>query len=445
MSRLSISDGCMSLPPQARKREMPYGVCCILMGAKVHSNYRGKKGAVAVEAPDGWFVEMAESDYQIAAKIARDIEQTINIGRISSAQQMLALHRIATSKLEAIGDERENLKGIAMLKYRSGSGYWRMVLPAKYMDKTDIYVDIAAGSTRFDYLLEYHTILVQRMHDWESYYMLKKLKDAGKRIIYDIDDDLFDIPDDNPASKIIGRDDMMAAAECMKLADEVTTTTDVLQQRLSGLINGKKPIVIPNALDPDDKWTPTPMTGSPDEWKRIFWQGSASHAEDWMECVEAVDRIMQETKDVRLVLLGFLPPIIAQYHSKPYWKGRVEYLGFNDPETYFELVHHIRADVGIAPLRSLSFNFAKSCCKFVEFSVIGMPTVASGIAPYSPVISDNENGFLAYDTDSWYNAIMLCLRNNKKRLDVVAQARKKVCEDFNIKKTAELWKKVLVP
>lgn len=445
MNNLNICDGLAVLPPNARKQKIPYGVCYILMGARIHESHRGKKGVIAFEMPDGRFIEMADTDYQVAKSLAKEIEHSANIGKMVSVQQALALHELAASKLEKMGDSRAGLKGVAMLKDKGGSGYWRMSLPAKYMDKTDIYIDITADSVKFDYLLEYNTILVQRLHDWESYYMLKRLKDAGKRIIYDIDDDLFDIPDDNPVSKIIGRDEMVAAVACMKLADEVTTTTDVLQQRLMGLIDGRTPIVIPNALDPYDNWTPTPVTGSPDEWKRIFWQGGATHAEDWMECAEAVDMVMQEKKDVRLVIMGFLPPIVSQYLKKPYWKGRVEYLGFNDPETYFEIVHHIRADVGIAPLRSVNFNFGKSPIKFLEYSVIGMPTVASGIPPYAPVIEDDEDGFLAYDKEVWFNSIMTCLSDNKKRLDVVEKARKKIRDDFDVKKTAELWKKVLVP
>ena len=334
---------------------------------------------------------------------------------------------------------------VAMLKDKGGAGYWRMVLPARAIAGEGVHIDVTSADVKFDYLLEYDTIMVQRLSDWESYYVLEKLKKAGKHIVYDIDDDIFSLTPDNPAFHVIGRDNQQAAAACMKLADKVTTTTDVLANRLRQIVDDISPEVIPNAMDTRDGWLPTEETGSPDEWKRIFWQGSAPHEQDWGVCIEAVDRIMGKHKNVRLVLLGYLPQCVIARIEQPHWKGRVEHIGFNDPETYFDIIHHVRADVAVAPLQPQTFNEAKSPIKWLEATLIGIPVVASAMEPYASVIEDGEDGRLVPpDTDAWYRALeemLLCPA--KERRDMVRVARRRASSDFDIRNISGAWTDIL--
>jgi len=231
----------------------------------------------------------------------------------------------------------------------------------------------------------------------------------------------------------------------MRMADCVTTTTEVLAKRLAQVMdNGVMPVVIPNALDTDDRWLPTDQTGSPDGHKRIFWQGSATHGEDWEVCIEAVDEIMKKHEDARLVILGFLPPVVQERVKWPQYKGRIEFVGFSTAESYFEMIHHVRAEVGIAPLRSTSFNECKSPIKFLEYSVIGMPTVASHGHPYQDVIEDGVNGRLvSEDPEAWFKAIDSYLSDDKLRERTVEAARTTVKGRFDVKRVVETWKDVL--
>jgi glycosyltransferase involved in cell wall biosynthesis len=300
---------------------------------------------------------------------------------------------------------------------------------------------------KFDYLLEYDTIYVQRLHDWESFYVLEKLKKAGRRIVYDMDDDIFSLTPDNPAFHVISRDNQQAAVACMKLADVVTTTTAVLQHRLAQVLDGEWPEIIPNALDVDDGWLDTDKTGSPDGLKRIFWQGSATHAEDWEVCIGAVDRIMQEYQNVHLVLLGYLPPVVIErLQSQQHWKGKVEHLGFNDVETYFQIIRHVRADVGIAPLSPKPFNEGKSPIRWLEMTCIGMPVVASNMEPYSSVIRHGGSGWLVNpNVDEWYSRLKTCLDNPSESKGVIEEARKDARECYDIKEIVKCWQEVLLP
>jgi len=438
---MNISDNVPVLPPKASRLELPYVATRLFLGAKIHKNFKGHKDVVAVES-EGRFSSLSLQDFDLVNRILDRVKKEVDVGKMVSVEKVLWIHRLAVGALESMTRDVKG-RGIVMLKDMAGSGYWRMVLPAKHMDKTGLFVDVSAAVVNFDYLLEYDTVFVQRVHDWDSFYTLEKLKNAGKRIVYDIDDEIFSIPWDNPASRIIGKDEQTAALACMKLADCLTTTTPILQDRLIQLVGGH-PVIVPNALDPDDGWLPTEKTGSPDEWKRIFWQGSSTHAADWMECIEAVDIVMKKRDDVRVVILGFLPPVVQEKLKEPHWKGRVEFSGFNAPETYFEIVKRVRAEVGIAPLQTSYFNAGKSEIKWLEYSLVGIPTVASYAHPYMDVIGEGE-GIVCATTDEWVGAIEICLDDKKRRIEMVMAARKKAREQYNIKETSKVWRSILAP
>lgn len=440
---MNLCEGCAVMSPEVRKREIPLLVTTLLMGPIVHESYKGRKDTVATEI-DGELRVYAKCDFDVARRIAEGIEGKIRLPKMVSLKQCLEVTRQASLELANIGDNRDGRKGIVMLKDRTGSGYWRMVFPAKYMNKEGIFVDVTAAGVDFNSLLEYHTVYVQRIHDWESYYLLERLKKAGKRIIYDIDDDIFNIGRDNPASMSIGRDEQMAAVACMKLADEVIVSTVPLQTVIRNATEGVEAVVIPNAVDSDDNWIQTPLTGSQDDFKRMFWQGSDTHGEDWMECVDAVDAVLSERQDVRLVVLGFMPPVLWKYTQRPAWKGKVEFLEFKDPETYFQIMKFVRAEVGLAPLKNTVFNQSKSELKFLEYTAMGIPTVASDVKPYE-VIEHGKTGFIATSPQEWYEAIMTCLDDKAKRFPIINEARKMVCEDYNIKEMAKVWREVLIP
>ena len=445
MSRVNLCEGTWIMPPEMRKRELPFVAAWLALGALVIKNYNGCSDTVAISInSDKENIVLSSQDFDIALEISKSITQDLGSRRMVSGADVMLLCRRASREME----KRESpigKKSVVMLKDKSGSGFWRMVFPAKHIDDDGIFIDITAVGMSYEALKEYDTIMVQRLCDWESFYMLERLKKAGKRIVYDLDDNLFNLDRSNPSAGLIGRDEQIAAVNCMKLADAVTVSTPSLAEVIKTVTNGLQATIIPNAVDMSDGWIPTPFTGSPDGIKRIFWQGGNSHAVDWTECIDAVDAILGERKDVHLVILGFLPPTVHVMLQKGSWKGKIEFLEFSSAETYFEMMKHIRAEVGIAPLKDTPFNESKSCLKFLEYSATGMPTVASNVRPYAEVIEHGKNGFLVKDSQEWFDAITKCLDDKRLRFSVTEAARTKVRAEFDIKTIAKDWKKILIP
>lgn len=440
-----VCEGCALMPPKMYGRKIPFVAVWLALGASVVTDWKGRSDTVAVMVNhDRDEIELSTDEYEVALSIAKKLDRLMGRERVVSLHEMMWLCYQASEELDRMGSSRSGLKGIAMLKDRSGAGYWRMVFPARHMDKSGIYVDVTAAGAEYEKMVEYDTVMVQRIHDWESFHMLRRLKDEGKRIVYDIDDDIFNIDRENPASKLIGRDEQLAAVACMRIADEITVSTKTLAGVVRDVTEGREAVVVPNAIDMSDGWVPTPFAGSPDGIKRIFWQGGDTHGKDWMECADAVDAVMGERQDVRVVILGFLPPVVVSMLSRDSWKDRVEFLEFRSPETYFEMMKHVRAEVGLAPLKDSKFNRSKSCLKFLEYSAMGMPTVASDVGPYSEVVENGVDGFLVRDAQGWFEAITACLDGKRERLAMLEKARRKVLDGFDIRKVASEWKRVLV-
>lgn len=434
-----ISENVAPMPDEKAMRVIPDVAAALTLGAQTTENYKDGDGVLIELADYNW--HLSPQDFRIASETADEIEsnEMFTTGTMPNAMDILWLRGHADMILRNRFEKTEH--SVAMLKDTGSSGWWRMVLPARYMNKEGWRLDCTAAPVDFDALMEYDTIFVQHFHDWESYYTLKRLHKAGKRIVYDIDDDIFNITPDNPAYQKISRDDQLAAARCMELADVLTVATPELSNRISNVVEDVEPVVIPNAWDIDDNWLPTPNTGSPDGYRRIFWSGGASHDADWNECFEAVQNIMNEKKDVRLTLMGHIPKCLeSRIGEEPFTRDRIEHLGFRHPETYYEMLHYVRAEVGLAPVRATTFNACKTPIKFLEYSCAGFPTVATNWKPYAEVIDNGQNGSLVMK--NWEDAIRNYLDNNEERLRTVKQARKD-CADFDIKQVAKSWEEVL--
>jgi len=439
-------------PLEQKRKELPFVILKLITGARVAANFESNSEVVSLTWNDEVTL-LNIVDFKICQQIASEIwkeqvEAKVLLPSLQSLQTSMFLLKCIIEKVnDHIDNKHGNKKKIIMIRDNSGCGYWRMSIPNKYMDLSKYVVDVSQMSVVYDWLLEYDTIVVQRLYDWAQYYVLERLKKVGKKIVYDIDDDIFNIPAHNLASKAYGIDALTSAKNIMKIADVITTTTEILKQRL-GFEN--KTVVIPNSIDLDDGYVKmtgvdaidTTFTGIGDGFKRIFWQGSPTHEVDWYECVEAIHHVLTTRDNVRLVILGYMPKIlekmVASVPEKELNK-RIEFQPFVSTESYIELCKKTRAEVSIAPLEETVFNSGKSCIKWVEAASMCSPMVASNVSPYKEVIEHGVNGFLVKGKEQWVECIEKLLDDSKLRLQIVKNARKTINETYDIKKNVNQW------
>lgn len=99
---------------------------------------------------------------------------------------------------------------------------------------------------------------------------------------------------------------------------------------------------------------------------------------------------------------------------------------------YRKFMEEQKFDVGIAPLEDNSFAKCKYFNKYLEYTVSGVVGIYSNVEPYTYVVTDCENGFLADNTDaSWEEKLSCAIENSGLRIECAKKAQKHVRENFD--------------
>jgi glycosyltransferase involved in cell wall biosynthesis len=81
------------------------------------------------------------------------------------------------------------------------------------------------------------------------------------------------------------------------------------------------------------------------------------------------------------------------------------------------------ADISLAPLEAANaFTEAKSCLKYLEAALLGVPTIASSRSDFRRAIDDGVNGRLADDPATWREALESLVESPHTRTRIGAAA-----------------------
>jgi glycosyltransferase involved in cell wall biosynthesis len=118
----------------------------------------------------------------------------------------------------------------------------------------------------------------------------------------------------------------------------------------------------------------------------------------------------------------------------------MEYQSWISHDVYPWKLTILNLDIGLCPVMDNPFNRTKSAIKWMEYSMIGMATVASDIPPYSPVISNEQTAMLCKENhDSWFDAIEKLVIDKQFRNKMAKTAFSEVILEHNIDSKARLW------
>jgi O-antigen biosynthesis protein len=248
----------------------------------------------------------------------------------------------------------------------------------------------------------------------------------GKRVLFDIDDLVFDSQAidliistaGQPASDevlnywhgVVGR-----MAQALNLCDGVITTQAYLANRIK--LFSKLPVkTIPNFANEAQLAVSTSlyqrklMTGSTqrERIKLGYFSGSSSHNGDLSLISHALERVMAADARIDLVLVGHVDveqAFGARFggYLKGHLADRVTVHPFVDFLTLQELIAD--ADFNLVPLQVNEFTHCKSELKFVDAAIVGTLTIASPVFAYAEAIRHGDNGYLA--EDGQWEAVLL--------------------------------------
>ncbi len=171
---------------------------------------------------------------------------------------------------------------------------------------------------------------------------------------------------------------------------------------------------------------------------RIFYgSGTKAHNEDFNDIVgPALLDILQTHNNVKLVVVGY---INLDYRFKTLM-DRVDCIPFvQNTDQYSAILS--TCDINISVLRAGLMTDCKSEIKWLEASVLGIPSIVSRTAVFSRIITDGVDGMLAADHHQWMVAFDKLLKDVVTRQKVGEAARVKALKDYGSSKIGlDLWK-----
>lgn len=285
------------------------------------------------------------------------------------------------------------------------------------------------------------------------FYTAKKL---GKKVIIDLDDNFWDVPKSNLLYNTYkpGAKDRAFLSSVLFFADALTTTSEPLRDRIikhfkdvDGTI--KKVYLLPNMNDRTD-WEVPKCVPSKDKFI-IGYQGSNSHQDDLVMVLPSIVKIMEKYPHVELQLMGAIEKSRLDIYFEKMSKNIIDRISLvGATESYDEFPDWLskqKWNVGIAPLVDTAFTRCKSPIKFFEYTMVGLPVIASRVYPYfmdndgKALITDQETGLLVKQNE-WFAALEDLILHPEKCKELSENAFKHVMKtwqykDGNMTKTIE--------
>lgn len=332
--------------------------------------------------------------------------------------------------------------------YQSGIWFHRNEMPCTALGKRGHAVkQVAMGNEVPEQFMEWpDTVIFGRTYatQHDPIKVMRDYKRRGKRVLYDLDDDIWEVAKDNPSALVSNALKDQYEGMIME-ADACITPSLALAKKFKKYFK-KQIFICPNGVDPT-VYQERPHQN--EETLKIGYMGAASHWKD-LQLIGEVIAELNKKHDFLFTVYGLTgEPMEAamytyqkelQYNFQPeknaYMKSALDFytqlqhtrfwhIPFMPPELHPKTLSMCDLDIGIAPLEDTEFNHGKSCIKYYEYASVGTVTLASDVEPYSL-----EVNYRAKNTfKDWYNKLEKLIVDKEFRLKTLEQQKKWVKEN----------------
>jgi O-antigen biosynthesis protein len=162
-----------------------------------------------------------------------------------------------------------------------------------------------------------------------------------------------------------------------------------------------------------------------------YLSGSPGHDRAFGQAADAVLELLETHAHVRFLAVGFLD--LDRRFDR--FESRVMKIPKQPLHALAKLI--ARIDINLAPLeRENAFNECKSCVKYLEAGLVGVPTIASALPDFARVIDHGRNGMLADTPSEWHDALRELVDSPERRRAMGALAYEDVRENHTTKARA---------
>ena len=246
------------------------------------------------------------------------------------------------------------------------------------------------------------TVILGRFDSWYEVQLARRLRRAGKTLLYILDDDLLSVPPEASSARHYNREETRRhIRNAIEMSDAILSPSRLLLQKYAA--GGRKGVLLEEpAIDP------IPFrTHEPGRIVKIGFAGSIDRTAD-VEAIlwEALLRIRETYGErVRFEFFGAEPSFAGALGART--------IAYQDSyDAYRAALNGLEWDIGLAPMPQTAFHACKHYNKFVEYAASGIVGVYSDNAPYRDIkerlglTSREEIGVFCENTpDAWYEAL----------------------------------------
>lgn len=317
---------------------------------------------------------------------------------------------------------------------RGGSGFYRMQLPSKMLEK--LGVEVNETSYYVPSYVKNATVVGQRIaNPAPSERWLEICERPDTTTVYDIDDDYFAVdPLSSTAHQFFNQSSVQNRIIAnARAADYITTCSHTLTRVMQEKCPGSKVVTIPNGL-------PIKMLN----WSRpendrvvIGWVGTG---QTWFELepiAHHLNKFLRANPEVQLHTIGVQPEVLIRIGLDTTLGDQVKVTG--PISDIWEYLGTIDFDVWIAPYRGTTFNRGKFATKALESMFLGIPLVASNIDGYRATVTHGQTGFLVRQPDHEWGRYMRMLTTDKDLRTQMGRVARRRAKYYTTESLSQHW------
>lgn len=323
-----------------------------------------------------------------------------------------------------------------------GCGYYRMFLPSVSLCRQGVPAHLIT-TDRIQLYNIADVLVVQRPADSSMEPLIKEAKDRGMKIVYELDDNIWELPKWNLAYPFWTPMRKEITTRILKMCDRAVTTTEHLADRMRTY--NEDVMVVPNAVF-DRHYLELPGNFKYNVEIMIAWIGSSFHQKDTEVFNDLIPIVLDKYNNVGFLFMGEPPPRELQPYA-----SRIVSLPFVEPIYYHQILSSFKMNIGLAPIIDCEFNKSKSPIKLLEYLYTNAFPICSELDPYLNIKKENDNSCLLVPTysekagnvEDWMDRIDYCITNLDETERKAEEGRKFVLENYNIEtnKMVDLYKK----
>jgi len=271
-----------------------------------------------------------------------------------------------------------------------------------------------------------------------------------KPFLVEVDDNYVDVPAWNEAFHGFknGSPFRRIALDTMRNADALMVTTPHLAETYASINDNI--YLIENSLDfrGDRKFVGWDQVSvRKHKGTRIGWIGGRSHFNDLMMVAPELRKVLERHKDVTLCLVNSALKPSCNELKIPYPFEGLRNVHYADRSVainrYAAFAASFGFDIGIAPLVDCNFNRSKSNLRWLEYSAMKIPTVASNVGHFKQTLRPYQDAILMDSAEGWASVLEQLISDKTRREQLGKDAYKRVKRDFNVERNAPKYLRLL--